>query len=499
MATALTRAELLRDEVGTIRKDPGGKLRIALLYPHSYAVGMSNLGLQTIYRLFNAQADVVCERAFLPDPGSTTIRTLESGSALGDMDVVAFSVSFELDYPHIPRMLRLAGIEPFAAQRRGPLVIAGGATVCYNPEPIAPFLDAAVIGEADELIPALAEALRAAVGSGSLEALAALPGVYVPARGTAPVERLIVRAVDAAPTYTQVFTPHTEFGAMGLLQVGRGCPYGCHFCVASHVFRPVRWRSLAALQDTLAHLLPFRRRIGLIGASVTDHPAILPLCEEILRQGGEPSPASMRADALTPELLALLARGNVRTITLAPEAGRESLRRATGKRLTDASLFTAAAEIARAGISQLKLYFIVGLPGETEEDVLAIPALATQLAQVSGLRVSVGCSALVPKPGTPYARQSMAAERDIRRKFTLIRRGLPWQMEFNSESARWAYWQAVLARGGREIAPALALLADRDASPSEWSAAFQACNLDADAYALRAIPADAPLAWGHIG
>ena len=231
---------------------------------------------------------------------------------------------------------------------------------------------------------------------------------------------------------------------MALVEVGRGCPYGCRFCVASHVYRPARWRSLASLLPVIADGLQHRRRVGLIGASVTDHPQILALCEEILRQGGEPSPASMRADALTPELLALLA-GNVRTVTLAPETGTEALRRRVGKgRLRDDALITAACRIAAAGIPQLKLYFIVGLPDETDDDVLAIPALVRQLADASGLRVSVGCSVFVPKPGTPFAREPMVSEREAKRKLEIIRRGLPRRTDFTHESARRSYWQGVL-------------------------------------------------------
>ena len=496
MAKDNTRAQWLADEVGTIRKDPGGKLRVALCYPNSYAVGMSNLGFQTLYRLLNADPRVVCERAFLTD-GATPPRTLESDRPLGEMDVIAFSVSFEMDYPHIARMLHLAGVPLFAAERAGPLVIAGGATLAYNPEPIAPFLDAAVIGEADLMVPALVDALTAE--GDVLEALAAIPGVYLPARGPLPVVRLLIPHLDDAPVYTQVFTPHTEFGEMGLLQVGRGCPYGCRFCVASHVFRPLRWCSLAGLERSLDRLLPYRRRIGLIAASVTDFPEIMPLCEMILSRGGEPAPASMRADALTPELLALLARGHVRTVTLAPEAGTVALRRQVGKHLSDEAVLAAAVRIAQAGIHQLKLYFIVGLPGETAEDVAAIPALARRVAAASGLRVSVGCSALVPKPGTPFARQPMAAEADLKRKFATIRRALRGDIHFTHESPRWAFWQAALARGGRELAPALALIAEQPDALPVWQEAFRTRGLDAAVSVLQPIPPDAPLPWAHIG
>ena len=235
-------------------------MRVALLYPNRYEVGMSNLGFQTLYRLLNAREDVVCERAFLPEVirPQTVLRTLESDYRLSEMDVIAFSVSFELDYVNIPRMLRLGGVEPFAAQRHGPLVLAGGATVSYNPEPIAPFLDIAVIGEAEEVLDPLVEALHGANEAAVHAALAALPGVYLPADGASPTARLAVRDLDVVPIYNQIFTEHTEFGGMALVEVARGCPYGCFFCIASHVYRPARWRSLDALLPPIERGLQYR-------------------------------------------------------------------------------------------------------------------------------------------------------------------------------------------------------------------------------------------------
>jgi len=496
-----TRENYLAGEIGTIRKDPGGKMRVALLYPNRYEVGMSNLGFQTLYRLFNARDDVVCERAFLPEVirPQTVLRTLESDYRLSEMDVVAFSVSFELDYVNIPRMLCLGGIEPFASERRHPLVLAGGATLSYNPEPIAPFLDIAVIGEAEDVVNPLVDALHGASETEVHDALAMLPGVYLPTDGASPTPRLAVRNLNATPIYNQIFTEHTEFGGMALVEIARGCPHACSFCIASHAYRPARWRDTEALLPAIERGLQYRKRVGLIGASVTDHPQIVPLCEEILRRGGQPSPASMRADMLTDELLTLLAAGGVQTITLAPETGRESLRRQVGKTLSDDALFAAAQRARRAGISQMKLYFIAGLPGETEEDVAAIPALALRLAKESGMKVSVGCSIFIPKPGTPFARKPMITQRDARRKLDSINKSLHGQLEFTAERTRWSYWQAVLARGGRELAPALAVIAESPDTPSSWDAAFRAHNLEADRYALDAIPADAPLPWAHIG
>lgn len=489
------------EESGVIRKAHDGRLRVALAYPNSYAVGMSNLALQGFYQLFNQRDDVVCERAFLPEDMSaaTVVRTVESGTPLGEMDVVAFTVSYELDYPNVVRMLRGGGIEPFAAQRAaGPLVIAGGATISYNPEPLAPFLDAALIGEGETLVGPLLDALIQAV-HGRRDALAALPGIYLPALPIAPVSRAVVGDLDRVILATQVYTTQTEFAEMTLIEVGRGCPYGCRFCVASHVYRPARWRSLDALLPTIEEGLQHRKRVGLIGASVTDHPHIVALCEAILARGGEPSPASMRAEALTDDLLALLARSGARTITLAPETGTEALRATIGKgRLADDALFAAAQRARHAGIRNLKLYFIVGLPGETMDDVAAIPALALRLAQETGMRISLGSSVFVPKPGTPFAREAMISEREARAKLEQIRRGLRGRLPFTHESARWAFWQAVLARGGRELAPALAVIANGPDAPGAWATAFRDLGLIADDYALRAILAEAPVPWAHI-
>ncbi len=489
MKKLFTRAELLRDEVGAFDREVAGRKRVALCYPHSYAVGMANLGFQTIYRLLNEREDVVCERVFLNS--GTPGRTFESDTPLGEMDVIAFSISFELDYPNVLRVLRAAGITPYAADRRGPLVIAGGATMSYNPEPLAPFLDAVLVGEAEEALGPLFDALLAG------RSPEGLPGVYVPA-APGPVTRQRVDDLSVHQAFTQVYSPHCEFGNMTLIEVGRGCPYGCRFCVASHCYRPARWRSIESMLPVIERGLLQRKRVGLIGASVTDHPQIIPLCEEILRLGGEPSPASMRADALTPELLALLAAGGTRSVTLAPETGREELRRNVGKQMTDESLFAAVNRACAAGINHVKLYFIIGLPGETEEDVAAIPELALRLAKETGARVSLGCSAFVAKPGTPFARAAMAPEKENRRKLTSITRALRGRLDYTHESARWAAWQGVLARGDRRLAPALLDISAAPDTPAAWRTAFREHDIDPEWYTTREIGGGEELVWGWI-
>ena len=237
----------------------------------------------------------------------------------------------------------------------------------------------------------------------------------------------------------------------------------------------------------------------MIGASVTDHPEILEICEKILAHGGQPSPASMRADALSNELLALLNRAEIRSITLAPEAGREELRRQVGKQLSDNSLISAAIRTKQAGIRQLKLYFIAGLPGEQDEDIEAIASLVKLLQKESGLRISLGCSSFVPKPGTPFSHRAMAPVMQIKKKFATISRLLHGTAEFHHESARWAYWQAVLARGSRDIAPALMRIALKEDSPALWKEAFSSLSINTDHFALREIPRDETTPWQHIG
>lgn len=490
-----------RNEINITHKSSHSRLRIALIYPNSYHVGMSNLAIHALYDMFNTHDEIVCERAFLPDTNDASpIRTIESNTAVTDMDVIAFSISYELDYPNVLRILLRSGINPLAKERAGkPLVIAGGATINYNPEPLAPFLDAAVIGETEEIIDQLLNALQERVYHGNNMPLEKIPGVYLPENGTTPTTRLHVSNINAQPIETKIFSDATEFGHMFLSEVARGCPYGCRFCVASHLYRPARWRTLEVLWPGIEFALKYRKRIGLIGASVTDHPEILAICEKILAHGGQPSPASMRADALSNELLALLQRADVRSITLAPEAGREELRQQVGKKLSNDSLFSAANRAREAGIRHLKLYFIAGLPGEEEADIEAIPALVKSLQKESGMRISLGCSSLVPKPGTPFSHQAMTPVVQVKKKFATIARLLHGTAEFHHESARWAYWQAVLARGSRDIAPALLRIAQREDTPALWKEAFTSLSINADYYALREIPRDEITPWEHIG
>src|SRR4029453_17738652 len=347
----------LAQEQGTVRKDWGGRISVALVYPNTYAVGMSNLGFQTIYRHLNAIPDVVCERVFLPDPedldemrrtGAAPF-SLESLRPLTDFHMIGFSVTYEGDYINVLRILTMAGIPLRAAARRAhdPLVLMGGVGASSNPEPIAPFMDFVVVGEGEELVVELIAAYRDGYREREsfLDSLVALEGVYVPERhevvhgadgtvaGVRPrdgapaiVTKRRLRNVNAFATVAAIKTPHAEYGHMALLEVGKGCGRGCRFCLEGQVYRPVRHRSVDTLRDIVVEMARNgEKRVGLVGACVSDYPWIGDLLKIVEENGLELSISSLRADSLTPELVAALARGGHRTLTMAPEAGTERL------------------------------------------------------------------------------------------------------------------------------------------------------------------------------
>jgi radical SAM superfamily enzyme YgiQ (UPF0313 family) len=403
---------LLADEQGTFTKDWGGKLAIALVYPNTYAVGMSNLGFQTIYWHLNQIPDVVCERVFLPEPADVDeLRrtrsapfSLESQRPLADFHMIGFSITYEGDYVNALRLLGLAGIPLRTEERRptDPLVLMGGVCAFSNPEPMAPFMDFIVVGEGEELVRELVEHYRdgGQDRAAFVARLAAIPGIYVPALYDVAYHEdgaiAAVRPRDGAPavvtkrrladvnrfeTISLVKTPHAEYGHMALLEVGKGCGRGCRFCLEGQVYRPVRHRSVAALGETVSRIAadPANTRVGLVGACVSDYPWIGDLLKVIEDRGLELSISSLRADSLTDDLVAALARGGHRTLTIAPEAGTERLRRAIRKAISDEQVLAACDMLRRHGIPNLKTYFMIGQPTETAEDVEAIGDLARRM------------------------------------------------------------------------------------------------------------------------
>ncbi|HXH81940.1 MAG TPA: radical SAM protein [Candidatus Tectomicrobia bacterium] len=529
---------LLAAEQGAVRKDWGGRVPVALVYPNTYSVGMSNLGFQTIYRHLNAMPDVVCERVFLPEPADLDeLRrtgqapfSLESQRPLADFHVVGFSVTYEGDYVNVVRLLDLAGIPARAAARRphDPLVLMGGVCAFSNPEPVAPFMDLVVVGEGEEIVVELMAAYRAAGGERArvLAALAGVEGVYIPdrhdvryaedgtiaaveARDGAPavVRKRRLRDVDAFRTIAAVRTPNAEYGHMALVEVGKGCGRGCRFCLEGQVYRPVRHRSTAALRETIEQLArEGERRVGLVGACVSDYPWIGELLGIVAANGMELSISSLRADSLTAELAEALARGGHRTLTIAPEAGTERLRRVIRKAISDAQILHACDLVRAHGIPNLKAYFMIGQPTERDEDVAAIPDLARRMLERLRVpdaqgrpfgRLTLSISSFVPKPWTPFQWAPFDGAASLARKLEVIKRGvgpLPGVRVLH-ENPREAALQALLARGDRRVADFLERAAALD---GDWRRALREWDGDPHFYTTRPRPVDERLPWDHF-
>lgn len=533
---------LVAGEEGIVRKEWGGRVRIALVYPNTYAVGMSNLGFQTIYEHLNRLPQVLCERVFFPDPEDideygrtgTAPFSLESQRPLTDFDLIGFSVTYEGDYINVVRLLRMAGLPTRAADRRpdDPVVMMGGVCAFSNPEPLAPFMDVIVVGEGEEVVGEIVEAWRASRVSGAtdarrrfLEALRPLGGIYMPddyevsyaddgriesvnpREPEAPpvVAKRRLRDVNAFQTRSIVKTPKAEYGHMQLLEVGKGCGRGCRFCLEGQVYRPVRHRSLESLRASVAEIAKDSRRVGLVGACVSDYPWIGELMKLLEEHGVEVSISSLRADSLTEDLIASLQRGGHRTLTVAPEAGTERLRGVVRKVITDAQLYTACDLLRKYGIPNLKCYFMIGLPTETEEDVLAIVDLAGRMLErlrVPGPdghpfgKLTLSISSFVPKPWTPFQWAPFEDSRGLEAKLETIKRGARrLAVRVVHENPREAGLQALLARGDRRVAEFIEMAACAD---GDWRRALREWDGDPVFYTRRVRETSEIFPWDHF-
>jgi radical SAM superfamily enzyme YgiQ (UPF0313 family) len=469
-----------------------GSFRVALCWPNLYFVGMSNLGFQGVYELLNRHPDVVCERAFLPDDvdrddlerTGSPLTSFETGTPLRDFDLVAFSVSFENDYLHLLHMLRLGGI-PLRARDRGPndpLVLMGGAALFLNPEPLAPFADVIGAGEAEALVPPLMEALLGGTGPRQgLQRLAEKQGFYVPSRyevryhddGTVkgydgPGAVLRQRGWPGKMDLPQsvILTPNTEMSMKFMVEISRGCPCMCRFCWAGYNYLPVRGFSRAAITGRAREVRKFTDRIGLVSTAVCDHPEIDGIVDDLAGMDYQVSVASLRLDDLTPQFVFKLADTGVQGLTLAPECGSDRMRRILNKQFTNDEILDKATWIFENGIGNLKLYYMVGLPFETHEDVEAIVTLTEQIRErmlaVGRSRGRVGrihpsVNPFVPKPGTPYQWLPMEDPKETERKLHFLRKAFGRMPNVDAviKSARTGVSQSILALGDRRVADAL--------------------------------------------
>ena len=523
---------LAESEIGTIRKSWRGRTRIALVYPNRYHIGMSNLGFQTIYRLLNGFEHIVCERAFLQENNQRKkhpLRTFESGKSLTKADIIAFSLSFENDYPHILSILEAAGLALLSGQRsqHDPLVIAGGVACFLNPEPISAFIDCFLIGEAESILPHLIDVFEPKKSKPSLLKKIArhVPGAYVPAfyrpeytgDGTlsaftpmAPVpekiKRVFARDISAVSTHSAVITPNTTFNSSFLIEVGRGCPHGCRFCAAGFIYRPPRFRSISMLASRMQRGAAQASSIGLVGAAVSDLPGIRDLCRQFLNSDIRISFSSLRADRLAPELLAVLQQSKVKTATIAPEAGTQHLRDVINKGISEDDILNAARALVENGIPNLRLYFMVGLPTETEVDVDGIVTLGKRIKhhflkssrarkRIGEITVSLNC--FVPKPFTPFQWVGMQETKALKDKIKKIKSELRKvaNIRVHADVPRWAYLQALFSRGDRRVADILVLAHTNNGN---WAQTLKTIPINPDFYVQRQRNFSELLPWDFI-
>ena len=533
-----TYAELLAQEQRP-RHNFRKEIRSVLVYPGAYELGMSSLGVQVIYSTLNRRDDTSCERAFLPHPqiqrqlrqNRSPLFSFETQTPLNQFNLIGFSVSFESDYVNIPLALELAHIPPLAADRsdRDPLIIAGGINISYNPEPITDFVDIFFVGEGEITIHNLMDSINGWSETGAskadlLRSLVTIPGFYVPnlyqvdyrddgtiertrAEVNAP-EKIVASAVanlDDVETCTQIHTPNTEFSNAHLIEIVRGCGRQCRFCVADYARRWPRHRSV---ENTLK-LAEFARgitdRIGLVGASISDHPQIDEIASGLVEKGFRISCASLRAETVRPPLLDALAESEQGTITIAPEVATENLQKVVNKAIPRERLYHVFEEALKREILNLRLYFLIGVPYETAADVEAIANMAREMrsillpyAKKTGRmgRISFTISPMVPKPHTPFQWVAMEDQKTIARKLDFLKREINsiGGLKVSSASARLAYQEGVFARGDRRLGKVILDLS----RGMPWKQAFKKHRLDPDFYALRPRSLTEIHPWDHL-
>ena len=528
--------ELYKDEDSRVTVNPHAGQKVAIVYPNTYFVGMSNLGLHIIYEEINLRNDSVCERIFLPekkeleayDKTKTPLMSVETQRPMHQFDVVAFDVTFEMDYFHIPLMLRHGRVPIMGKDRTefDPIVIAGGPCATFNPEPFADFIDAFIIGEGEGIVSRVLDIIRDGKMEGLdrhaiLRQLADVSGVYVPSlyvpiynedgefKGydiAEGVPKTIKRHFEMLTSggETVVATNYTEFGAMYIIEVARGCGRHCRFCMAGYCFRVPRVRPLDILKEGVERAEKLGKKVGLMGAAISDYPEVDELVNYIRSKDMRYSCASLRADSLTQAVVDGLADSGQKTITIAPETGSERLRRVINKGISEEHLQNAATLSAKSGIQHMRLYIMIGLPTETNEDIEAIVGLAERTqAHMEKVgckgRLTLSINPFIPKPFTPFQWMAMDNQKAVEKKLQYIKKALQKnrRIEVLVESPKEAYIQGVLARGDRRLGAVIAACA-ADRGSKSFKSEMKAAGLDMDNMNYRERSFDEFLPWSHL-
>ena len=503
-------------ELNVVKKDwRKVPIKVLFVYPNVYRVGMTSLALQIIYGMVNERVDSLCERAFLPYQDSR-ITSLESGLEMRRFDVVAFSFQYETDYANALRMLKMGGI-PLSSKERGessPLIMAGGPCVWENPEPIADFFDLLFIGEAenfmDEFIDRLVE-----VGDPrtNKEEFLDLRGVYIPSLGRHSVRRNWVKDLDEVYYPRAQVIPIVEkimrefspvFGRAFLMEVVRGCGMGCRFCLIGHQCKPMRFRSFNNVKNIIDDATKDGKvpKVAFIGSALASHPRLKDICWHVINKGMEISLSSVRVDLFDEEIAEAIYRGGQRTVTFAPETGSDELRYKIGKSFDNDTMIKAASVSREVGIKNVKLYFIVGLPGEREDDLREIPILVRKIASLGfgGKNVRVGITPFIPKPHTPFQFEPQPPLEVLKSKVGFLKKELRKvgiKRIFYLDPT-WAKIQAALSLGDRRIGEVIRIASEYGNTLYGWKRAQVESGITLSNYSdiRRGPKEDVP--WSHV-